>query len=451
MTKKMIHQYVCQSCGSTHSKWTGKCVDCNQWNSLVEQVVEKVSKSQLSRVANTIEISNLDISGENYERMGSGILEFDRVLGGGFVRGSAILLGGDPGIGKSTLVLQLLSKLATKNHQVLYISGEESIAQIAMRAKRLKLKADSINAASLTEVHDIKTAIKQIGEPDLVVIDSIQTLFDANLDSAPGSVSQVRTCAFELIRMAKDLDITLFIIGHVTKEGAIAGPKVLEHMVDTVLYFEGDKGQGFRIIRAIKNRFGGANEIAIFEMSDTGLSEVSNPSSLFLPDPSIKKNGSAIFASLEGSRPLLLEIQALVVPSYLPSPRRAVIGWDTNRLAMIIAVLNARGGVNLLDKEVYLNITGGIQIDEPAVDMAVAAALYSAFKKCYVPHDMIFLGEIGLSGEIRNINGLDIRVNEAEKLGFKKAIVPFHEKKMQTNIDLCPLKHITELLDFISK
>lgn len=450
MSKKLIQQYICQACGSVHPKWNGKCIDCGEWNSLLEEVIAKPKKADLLKVkANDIEIQTLDGVFSNASRTKTGIVEFDRVVGGGLVAASAVLLGGDPGIGKSTLILQVLASYAKQNLNVLYISGEEAIDQIKLRAARLHISQDNIHVCAITELSTIVSVIKSVDSLDLVVIDSIQTIYDENIESAPGSVSQVRSCAFELIRLAKQSQFALVLIGHVTKEGTIAGPKVLEHMVDTVLYFEGDNGQTYRMIRAIKNRFGAANEIAVFEMTDQGLKEVSNPSKLFLPSSDENLSGSCIFAGIEGTRPILLEVQALIVPSFLASPRRAVIGWDVNRLAMLIAVLNARLNINILDKEVYLNIAGGLRINEPALDLAVITALISSVKNIPISREFIIIGEVGLSGEVRNISQIANRLKEAEKLGFKKAIVPKHDKKISSSLDIFAVNHIRNILDII--
>lgn len=449
MSKKLVNQFVCQECGAVHSRWNGKCVDCGAWNSLVEETFTKTKTAALSKGSiirnGDFEIQSLNDNVTSYSRTSTGNGEFDRVLGGGVVEGSAILLGGDPGIGKSTLLLQVVVSLANNNVPCLYISGEESIDQIKLRASRLDKKNNTAMLASVTSLHEIKEAIKKCN-PKFLVIDSIQTIFSDEVESAPGSVSQVRTCAFELIRIAKSSGISIIFVGHVTKEGTIAGPKVLEHMVDTVLYFEGDRSYQFRIIRAVKNRFGAANEIGVFEMLSNGLREVSNPSEIFLPNKEAENiSGSTIFAAIEGSRPMLLEIQSLVVPSFLATPRRAVVGWDQNRLAMLIAVLNARLGVNILDKEVYLNVAGGLKITEPAADLAVVASLMSAVSNIPIPRSYVFFGEVGLSGEVRQISQAESRLIEAEKLGFEKVIMPKIGKIKACNIEVININHISEL------
>ena len=438
--------YSCQECGAVHKKWSGKCPDCGAWNSLVEEyetggfgaqggalstnLSAKTSKNPENR--NKIELSALDSGVAQIPRINIGIGELDRVLGGGLVPGCAILIGGDPGIGKSTLLIQAAASLANKdNNKVVYVSGEESTDQVRLRAKRLGLEKSAVKLASATNVLDILKAIDTKDSPTLVIIDSIQTMYVDVLNSAPGTVSQVRACGSELTILAKRKNIALIIVSHVTKDGQIAGPKVLEHMVDTVLYFEGERSHQFRILRSIKNRFGAAGEIGVFEMNDYGLMEVNNPSELFLSASDLNVSGTTVFAGMEGSRPILVEIQALIAPSFIPTPRRAVVGWDLNRLAMVIAVLNSRFGLNLGDKEVYLNIAGGLKINEPAADLAVILALISASKDIVLPKNSAIAGEIGLSGEIRMVSHIDIRLKEAVKLGFENLIIPASVKKLK--------------------
>lgn len=454
--------FICQNCGAIHKKWNGRCSECGEWNSITEESGEGGFITQNTDIISTLSDSNdiifenLDKKIEDAPRFDTGINELNRVLGGGVVKGSAILIGGDPGIGKSTLLLQTLCSLAKKDLNALYISGEESANQVRIRAQRLQLEKSKLKLASATCISDIiKALIKE--QPQVVVIDSIQTVFNPNISAAAGTVSQVRNCGNELINIAKTKNIIIFIVSHVNKDGQIAGPKVLEHMVDTVLYFEGDKEYQFRILRSIKNRFGAANEIGIFEMHDMGLYEITNPSQLFLSSREDLVSGSAVFAGIEGTRPLLAEIQALIAPSYMPSPRRAVVGWDQNRLSMIIAVLSTRFGTNLYDKEVYLNIVGGLKINEPAADLAVATALISAYKDIAISRDWVFMGEIGLSGEVRMVSQIEYRLKEAEKLGFKKAIVPDGINKIKTfkkdryKLDIIALKHIRDLGIFFKK
>jgi DNA repair protein RadA/Sms len=379
--------------------------------------------------ARKIEFVSLDELAADAPRKSTGIGELDRVLGGGLVAGSAVLIGGDPGIGKSTLLLQTVVMAAQKGLNCAYISGEESVAQVSLRARRLGLLSKNVQLASATSVRDIIATLDSPNPPDVAIIDSIQTMFIDNIEAAPGTVSQVRAASHELIKMAKKRGITLFLVGHVTKDGQIAGPRVLEHMVDTVLYFEGERGHQFRILRSVKNRFGGTDEIGVFDMQDSGLKEVTNPSALFLSNRDAAISGACVFSGMEGSRPLLVEIQALVAPSYMSSPRRAVVGWDSNRLSMILAVLETRCGIRFSDKEVYLNVAGGIRITEPAADLAVTAALLSALYDVPLPERAVFFGEIGLSGEVRGVSRMDARLKESEKLGFERAFVPPHSFK----------------------
>jgi len=425
------NRFVCQSCGAAHPKWAGKCDACGAWNSLVEESVRASGPPKgLGGGAKGRSISFVGLAGdtEATARRKSGIAELDRVCGGGMVPGSALLIGGDPGIGKSTLLLQAMAALAQgKNGAKLdcaYISGEESLDQVRLRALRLNVSGAPVQLASATSIRDIIATLDHAQGPQVVAIDSIQTMYIDSLDSAPGTVSQVRASAQELIRLAKSRGFTVILVGHVTKEGTIAGPRVLEHMVDTVLYFEGERGHQFRILRAVKNRFGPTDEIGVFEMTDAGLAEVPNPSALFLGDRQRETTGSAVFAGIEGTRPMLVEIQALVAPSTLGTPRRAVVGWDGNRLAMVLAVLEARCGVPIGANDIYLNVAGGLRISEPAADLAVAAALVSALVKEPVPPDTVVFGEIGLSGEIRPVSQAEARLKEAEKLGFVSALTP---------------------------
>ncbi|MED5574877.1 MAG: DNA repair protein RadA, partial [Pseudomonadota bacterium] len=398
--------YVCQACGAVHPRWMGRCDACGEWNSVIEEVTSSApiggKASGGAGRGRPIEMSSLADTGERVPRRKTGIQEFDRVTGGGLVRGSAILIGGDPGIGKSTLLLQVTARLA-KGMRCAYITGEEAVDQVQMRARRLGVEQAPVSVAAATNLSDILATLDAPDGPDLVVIDSIQTMYIDALDSAPGTVAQVRASAQELIRLAKKRGFVLLIVGHVTKEGAIAGPRVLEHMVDTVLYFEGERGHQFRILRAVKNRFGATDEIGVFEMTDRGLSEVKNPSTLFLADRQGEVAGSAVFAGMEGTRPVLVEVQALVASSPLATPRRAVVGWDSGRLAMVLAVLESRCGLSFSSGEVYLNVAGGLRIGEPAADLAVAAALTSSLTGVPLPADMVVFGEISLSGEIRSV------------------------------------------------
>lgn len=426
---KATSQFICSACGAVHHKWSGKCDDCGAWNTISEQVIEVTPKGlSAGGKGRKIDFIPLDADSQDAPRSSTGIGELDRVLGGGLVAGSAILIGGDPGIGKSTLLLQTVVSLASRNLSCAYISGEESVAQVSLRAKRLGLHSKNVLMASATSVRDILASIDK-DPPDVVIIDSIQTMFIDNIEAAPGTVSQVRAASHELIKVAKKRGITLFLVGHVTKDGQIAGPRVLEHMVDTVLYFEGERSHQFRILRAVKNRFGGTDEIGVFDMQEGGLMEVPNPSALFLSHRDTAISGACVFAGMEGTRPLLVEIQALVSPSYMSSPRRAVVGWDTNRLAMILAVLETRCGIRFSDKEVYLNVAGGIRISEPAADLAVAAALLSALYDAPLPDHSVMFGEIGLSGEVRTVSRIEARLKESEKLGFTTAYTPQNNLK----------------------
>ncbi len=443
-------QYVCNNCGSVYGKWAGKCDACGTWGSISEEPVSQVfSIAKTSKKAGQggkIEFTNFGDSDEKLLRHDTGIEELNRVLGGGLVAGSASLVGGDPGIGKSTILLQMVALMANHGHKCVYITGEESTGQVSLRAKRLGLDNAPVEIASATNVEDILASIRT-SKPKVVIIDSIQTMFLPAVDSSPGTVSQVRFSAHELITAAKSQGFCLILVGHVTKDGQIAGPRVLEHMVDTVLYFEGEKGYNFRILRAVKNRFGPANEIGIFEMQEKGLVEVTNPSSFFISGKSNNVSGSVIYAGIEGTRPILVEIQALVSPSFLATPRRAVVGWDANRLAMIIAVLQARCGLKLFDKEIYLNVAGGIKIMEPAADLAVAAAIISATESVVIPSDTIYFGEIGLSGEIRPVTQSLQRLKEAKKLGFTNAVISTISEK--SPIAHQELKHLSQLQDLL--
>jgi DNA repair protein RadA/Sms len=425
---KAQKRYICQVCGSVSPKWAGQCADCQEWNTLVEDsggvVTPFQAKHNLQSGGRAIDLTNLNTDVPLPARMPTGIAELDRALGGGFVAGSATLIGGDPGIGKSTLLLQATAKLASAGRQVAYVSGEEAADQVRLRARRLGLGQAPVQLAAATSVRDILTTL-QTAAPDLLVIDSIQTMHSDLIEGAPGTVSQVRASAGELIRFAKERGTAVVLVGHVTKDGSIAGPRVLEHMVDTVLSFEGERSHQYRILRAIKNRFGGTDEIGVFAMSELGLDEVSNPSALFLTHRDENVSGAIVFPALEGTRPVLVEIQALVVRlASGATPRRAVVGWDSARLAMILAVLEARCGLSFSTAEVYLNVSGGYRISDPAADLAVAAALVSALSERALPSDAVAFGEIALSGEVRPVAHGPLRLKEAAKLGFERALVP---------------------------
>ena len=464
--------YVCQACGASHRKWQGRCDGCGEWNTLVEEAVDPGvpgglgAKPGKSGKAGRVAFEPLDGTAATPPRRSTGIGEFDRVCGGGLVPGSAILIGGDPGIGKSTLLLQVAARLAVPQGDgqsssmtpVAYVSGEEAVDQVRMRALRLGVGLAPVALAAATNVRDIVASLDHGFEtgaaPAVVVIDSIQTMYVDTLDSAPGTVGQVRAAALELIRLAKRRRITMILVGHVTKEGMIAGPKVLEHMVDTVLYFEGERGHQFRILRAVKNRFGPGDEIGVFEMMETGLAEVPNPSALFLGDRETRVSGSAVFAGMEGTRPVLVEIQALLSPIAYGTPRRSVVGWDSGRLAMVMAVLEARCGLAVSGYDVYLNVAGGLRITEPGADLAVAAALVSSLTDRPGPPEAVVFGEIGLSGEVRPIGQAEARLKEAAKLGFTRAIVPARRKPQgdkrpsptDQGLSICEVGHLSDLI-----
>jgi DNA repair protein RadA/Sms len=415
--------YSCQKCGYQTAKWLGKCPDCNSWNSMVEEVVSGRAAKNDSLGSDCLPVPIGEVSGAGEERFLCGISEFDRVLGGGLVAGSLVLLGGDPGIGKSTLMLQAMDSLARQKGIVLYASGEESAGQTRMRGERLKATADKLYVVAENSLEKILLHVEKL-KPSVLVVDSIQTVYTSALESAPGSVGQVRETAGRLMMLAKKSGIPVFIVGHVTKDGSIAGPRVLEHMVDTVLYFEGDGGHSFRILRAIKNRYGSTNEIGVFEMRETGLCEVGNPSELFLSERPLGVPGSVVAATIEGSRPLLVELQALVTSSSLGVPRRTTIGVDHNRLSLLVAVLEKKVGLNMAGRDIFLNVAGGMKLNEPAADLGMVAAVASShLDKSISPQTMV-IGEVGLAGEVRAIAQPEIRVREAAKLGFSRCILP---------------------------
>ncbi|HEX2135166.1 MAG TPA: DNA repair protein RadA [Microvirga sp.] len=422
--------FICQSCGAVYNRWKGKCEACGGWNTIVEEtgsaspLVGPVATRPARAKGRVFPLEGLSGEAEEAPRRPCGIAELDRVTGGGFVRGSVILIGGDPGIGKSTLLMQASASLALGGARVAYISGEEAVAQVRLRAERLGLGHAPVELASETNVEDIVATLSQGRPPALAVIDSIQTMWTETVESAPGTVTQVRGSAQALIRFAKSTGTAVILVGHVTKDGQIAGPRVVEHMVDAVVSFEGDQGHHFRILRAVKNRFGATDEIGVFEMSDRGLREVPNPSELFLAGRDLATAGTAVFAGMEGTRPVLVEIQALVAPTALGTPRRAVVGWDPNRLSMVLAVLEAHGGLRLGMHDVYLNVAGGLRIAEPAADLAAAAALVSSLSGTPLPPDAVYFGEVGLSGAVRPVAQAQARLKEAAKLGFAKAVSP---------------------------
>ncbi|WP_295881941.1 DNA repair protein RadA [uncultured Bartonella sp.] len=420
-------QFVCQNCGTVYSQWAGKCDACGEWNTIVEEGMSGGiggGPAKSSRKGRVVALTSLSGAIEDAPRIKSGIAELDRVTGGGFVKGSALLVGGDPGIGKSTLLTQAAAALARQGYHIIYVSGEEAVAQIRLRAQRLGAANTTVELAAETNVEDILATLTNAKKPDLVIIDSIQTLWSEAVDSSPGTVTQVRIGAQAMIRFAKKTGAAVVLVGHVTKDGQIAGPRVVEHMVDAVLYFEGEGGHQYRILRTVKNRFGPTDEIGVFEMSDHGLREVNNPSELFLGERNSNAPGAAVFAGMEGTRPILVEIQALVAPTSLGTPRRAVVGWDSNRLSMILAVLEAHCGVRFGQHDVYLNVAGGYRISEPAADLAVAAALVSSLAGIVLPQNYVFFGEVSLSGALRAVSHSGQRLKEADKLGFKGAIQP---------------------------
>ncbi|MCD1626360.1 DNA repair protein RadA [Seohaeicola saemankumensis] len=420
------NSFSCTACGASFNKWSGRCDGCGAWNTIVEEAPLSAgpsSKSLGGKRGSAIRLTDLATEETPPPRTNSGISELDRVLGGGLVPSSAILVGGDPGIGKSTLLLQAAARFAQSGLKTIYVSGEEATAQVRMRAQRLGLSDAPVQLAAATNLRDILTTL-EAEKPQLAVIDSIQTMWADNVESAPGSVSQVRAAAHELTTFAKRRNMAVILVGHVTKDGQIAGPRVVEHMVDTVLYFEGERGHQFRILRAVKNRFGPADEIGVFEMTGAGLSEVVNPSALFLSERGQPSPGSVVFAGVEGTRPLLVEFQALVAPSPHSQPRRSVVGWDGGRLAMILAVLEARCGIPFTGLDVYLNVAGGMKVTEPAADLAVAAALLSAREDAALPAETVIFGEISLSGALRPVSQTENRLKEAQKLGFTAAIAP---------------------------
>lgn len=427
--------YTCTACAARHKKWSGRCESCGEWNSIIEErplTSGPASKSLGALRGTAIELTDLSTHEIPPPRTNSGINELDRVLGGGLVPSSAILVGGDPGIGKSTLLLQAAANFARAGLKTIYISGEEAPAQVRMRAQRLNLTDAPVRLAAETNLRDILTTL-EAERPQLAIIDSIQTMWADNVESAPGSVSQVRAAAHELTNFAKRKGMSVILVGHVTKDGQIAGPRVVEHMVDTVLYFEGERGHQFRILRAVKNRFGPADEIGVFEMTGSGLAEVANPSALFLSERGKPSPGSAVFAGVEGTRPVLVEFQALVSPSPHSQPRRTVVGWDSGRLAMILAVLEARCGIPFTGLDVYLNVAGGMKVTEPAADLAVAAALLSAREDAPLPPDTVVFGEISLSGALRTVGQTENRLKEAKKLGFSSAIAPSGGKSLESS------------------
>lgn len=463
MSKLKKTVYFCQNCGSVQNKWSGKCPDCGSWNSLLEEnqnsgLSSNDANKQYLKNANEIEIYDIEQEvDDNNVRVLTNIEEIDRVLGGGLVKGSTILIAGDPGIGKSTLLLQISFMLSKSQRKTFYISGEESVSQIHIRAKRIGFQKGLVKVASASNIMNIiKTAENKKNMPEFIIIDSIQTMYSEGIPSVAGTISQIRASLSALTIFAKNHNITLLIISHITKDGQIAGPKLLEHMVDVVCYFEGEKDSQYRMVRTIKNRFGAANEIGVFEMSDCGLVEVSNPSKLFLSNRESPISGVATFATVEGSRVILAEVQTLISPSYMPSPRRAVVGWDGNRLALIIAVLNSRFGLNLSDKEVYLNIASGLKVQEPAADLSAICALISTAKNIPIPLKTVVIGEVALTGEVRMTSLMENRIRESLKLGFTHFILPSaiveirNFSKIKKDINLFCVDNVIDLHKFFN-
>ncbi len=447
---KPKRRYICQACGSVSHRWQGQCADCAEWNTLAEDAPATVfsMKHDLSAGGRAVELVALDAPGELPMRQTTGLAEFDRALGGGLVPGSAILMGGDPGIGKSTLLLQAAARIARAGHGVIYVSGEEATGQVRLRAARLGLADAPVRLAAATSVRDILTTLGGLDAPRMLVIDSIQTMHSDSIEGAPGTVSQVRGCAFELIRYAKENGVALVLVGHVTKDGSIAGPRVLEHMVDVVMSFEGERSHQYRILRALKNRFGAVDEIGVFAMAGEGLEEVANPSMLFLTGHDQPLAGSAVFPAIEGTRPVLVEIQALIVRLQSgATPRRAVVGWDSGRLAMLLAVLESRCGLNFSSAEVYLNVAGGYRLSDPAADLAVAAALVSALADRPLPDRSVWLGEVSLAGEIRPVAHGALRLREAAKLGFAQGFGPSDVKGGSKELAYTGLGQLANLVD----
>jgi DNA repair protein RadA/Sms len=446
---KPDHVFTCQACGAIWPKWTGKCDACGEWNTLVEEAARPVVPGALAAPVGGKKSKGLafvDLAGvaDPPDRLESGISEFDRVCGGGLVAASAILIGGDPGVGKSTLLLQVAAAIAARGRAVAYVTGEEAEAQVQERARRLSAAAAPVSLAAETDLRKILDGLKAL-KPDVVVVDSIQTLWADGVEAAPGTVAQVRACAHELVRFAKKSGAVLILVGHVTKDGQIAGPRVVEHLVDAVIYFEGERGLPFRILRAVKNRFGPTDEIGVFEMVEQGLVETPNPSALFMGGAGERPSGAAVFAGVEGSRPVLVEIQALAAPTAYGTPRRAVVGWDSARLAMILAVLETRCGLSFSGRDVYLSVAGGLRITEPAADLAVAAALISSLVDAALPACSVAFGEVALSGEVRAVGRTDLRLKEAAKLGFRDAFAPPGKTASAAGVRMRAIAHIADL------
>jgi len=448
---KTIH--VCQNCGAQSPKWVGRCAECGAWNSYVEEYIraESPKTTAQGRISDSAKpIRLIDVSVDREDRYTTGIRELDNVLGGGVVRGSLVLVGGDPGIGKSTMLIQMADRIAITKKKVLYVSGEESVKQTKLRADRTGVTSDSLYIISENDLEAIMNTVDNL-KPDVLIVDSIQTMFRSDIQSAPGSVSQVRECTASLMKTAKREGLSTFIVGHVTKSGAIAGPKVLEHMVDTVLYFEGERFNTYRLLRSVKNRFGSTNEIGVFEMTNQGLIGVSNPSKLFISEKRDESSGSVVVGTMEGTRPMLVEIQALVCHSGFSAPRRTAIGVDYNKVIMLIAVLEKKIGMQLQDQDSYINVVGGIRIDEPAADLGIIIALASSFKNIVIDPEMMFFGEVGLTGEVRNVAHVQSRISEGQKLGFKTFVIPAGNldglEKPAPGVQIVGVRTVEEALD----
>lgn len=452
---KVKVEYVCTACGFTSPKWLGKCPDCGQWGSVVEEVVAPETKYRVASEGFSASkpVSLADVSESASERTRCGIGEFDRVMGGGVVPSSATLIGGDPGIGKSTVLLQVASGLAREGRTVLYVSGEESEAQVKLRASRLGVASEGIYLMSETSVERVIASTSEIS-PFALVVDSIQTMFTSDLPGAPGAVGQVRECAGRLVFFGKKAGVSVFLVGHVTKEGTIAGPRVLEHLVDTVLYFEGEKGHPFRILKAVKNRFGSTNEIGVFEMRSTGLSEVADPSGLFISERSGETSGAIVFPAVEGTRPLLVEVQALTSQSFLAMPRRTTLGADTNRVVLLCAILEKKAGLSLYNQDIFVNVAGGIRLEETAADLPLLCAVAGSYRDQVIPSGTAAFGEVGLGGEVRAVPMAESRLNEAAKMGFTRVLLPASNAERlsaQFPLTLVPVHHVREALGLVGK
>ena len=450
--KAKVPGYVCQACGAVQSKWAGRCDECGAWNSLAEEARIAPAGASVRRAGKgrPLVLEALQSTAQEPPRRLTDVAEFDRVTGGGIVPGSALLLGGDPGVGKSTLLLQVVAAFTMSGGNAVYISGEEALPQLRLRAARMGLSNAPVQLGAATCVEDILATLSAGTAPDIVVVDSIQTIWSSAIDAAPGTITQVRTATQDLVRYAKTSNSAVILVGHVTKDGQIAGPKAVEHLVDAVLYFEGERAHQFRILRSVKNRFGATDEIGVFEMTGGGLAEIANPSALFLGDRSAMAAGAAVFAGMEGTRPLLCEVQALTAPSGYGTARRAVVGWDPGRLAMVLAVLEARGGVGISGQDVYLNVAGGLRIAEPAADLASASALLSAFSGRPLPKDCVIFGEIALSGDIRPAPFADARLKEAAKLGFTRALLPAGAKISAAPLQVQQMRNVAELASILA-